>query len=109
MGHTLYVHPKPEELSEIVLALLNGTPAICTKIKMTKGKHRRRNVVNAPIDFRHILFAGWIAIYHDARDKEELSLFKINRLCDRSILHQDALKTWTEHFEKKLSAPNVSN
>jgi hypothetical protein len=109
MGDTLYVHPNPDELSEILSALLNGTPAICTKVKVAGRKLKRRYLVNHPIDFRHILFAGWLAVYHDARDKEELSLFKINRLCDRSILHQDAINTWTEHFEKELVPKNVSN
>jgi hypothetical protein len=109
MRNTLYIHPKPDELSEIVSALLEGTPAICTKIKVPKRGNKKRYVANDPIDFRHILFAGWLAIYHDLRDKRELSLFKINRLCDRSILHQDAINTWTEHFEKELVPKNVGN
>jgi hypothetical protein len=109
MGTTLYAHPNPDELNGIVTALLNGTPAICTKIEARRGKSKKRYLINEPIDFRHILFAGWLAIYHDARDKDDLSLFKINRLCDRSILHQDAISTWSEHFEREPVSSNVSN
>jgi hypothetical protein len=109
MGTTLYSHPKPKELNELVAGLLNGTPAVSTKIKRSKKKSGTRHVVNDPIDFRHILFAGWLTVFHHGRNQSDLSLFKINRLCDRSILHQDAINTWTKHYEREPHSENVSN
>ncbi|MEC4720586.1 hypothetical protein RY831_15590 [Noviherbaspirillum sp. CPCC 100848] len=44
------------------------------------------------IDFRHILFAGWIA----SRSIKEISFDDINRLCEHAILQQRAIKLHAE-------------
>ena len=43
------------------------------------------------LDFRKILYAGWLTWHTAKKERSELSYFEINRLCDRAILMQEAI------------------
>lgn len=48
----------------------------------------------SPIDFRDVLFAGWLAWNSQAQLSPEVGFFELNRLCDHAIMQQQAIVYW---------------
>jgi len=60
---------------------------------------------NRTVDFRHILFAGWIAwanidsLVHE--DHPQMDFLQINKLCEMGILHQRAIDLYDERKKER--------
>lgn len=87
-GNSLYQLPSEKALVDCVkpLSRLQPVPASTINRQMTP-------VVNR-IDFRTILLAGWLAWFNGQKGADPLSFFDMNRLCEISILHQQAVTVW---------------
>lgn len=88
LGKPQYVPVDDCELDELLALLKAWVPPVGSRVN-SAGKVRLRSV-----DFRTILYVGWIAWY--AKDQiwepgKELGFLNINRLCDRGILQQYAV------------------
>ncbi|TAM46182.1 MAG: hypothetical protein EPN55_06155 [Gammaproteobacteria bacterium] len=73
-----YQHPVSENITELVEQLLNKIPPIGHKV----GADKLPRCYN--VDFRHILYAGWIGTEHNSK----IPFQKINRLCEHAIMQQ---------------------
>ncbi|MDM4772871.1 hypothetical protein [Solimonas sp. SE-A11] len=49
------------------------------------------------VDFRHILFAGWLH-WSTLKERDEEDMRKINQLCSKAILHQNGISFWNENL-----------
>ena len=62
---------------------------------------------NRAIDFRHILFGGWIASANVSSDTEangpKLEFSEINKLCEMGILHQRAIDLHDKRKKQAIS------
>lgn len=76
-----YPEADPLRVSRMVSQLLNDVPPVGYTFA-AKGKPRSEHV-----DFRHILYAGWIAAAGQSAD----SFFTLNRLCEHGIMQQHAI------------------
>ncbi len=46
------------------------------------------------IDFRDVLFTGWLAWHSPEKLGPEIGFFELNRLCDHAIMQQQAITHW---------------
>ncbi len=84
----LYRTPADGELHELTNMLRKGVPPIGANIN-SKG------VVNLnKVDFRTILFAGWLTWFNGTNKK--LTFFQLNQLCGHAILQQQAVRLWMD-------------
>jgi hypothetical protein len=77
-----FVMPKFDVLEKLTSRVRNLVPPVGFEID-ANGK-----VVCSDVDFRHILFAGWL---ESTRSGNELSFSKINQLCEHGIMQQRAI------------------
>lgn len=86
---TLYVRPTISDLSHITDNLCRRVPPCGSRLHPTEAKPEP-----FALDFRHILYGGWIAWIgrEDLKPSQPLDFFQINRLCDRGILQQIAVE-----------------
>jgi hypothetical protein len=73
-----YPFPDSENLTQLVDQLINKIPPVGHKI----GDNKRPACYS--VDFRHILYAGWIVTEHN----EKIPFQKLNRLCEHAIMQQ---------------------
>jgi len=78
---TLYQSPK-NELIDLFNKLLNDVPPVGYALDGGNGGLCRK------IDFRHILYAGWLAKNHDTKS---LPFLTLNRLCEHAIMQQSGI------------------
>ena len=53
------------------------------------------------VDFRHIIYAGWIAEHHDPKPPLNKIPFKrINQLCEHAIMQQQAIEITLSNAEQ---------
>lgn len=89
LGPSLYRPPRPAELEQLTASIARAVPP--TGAGITAGGA----VTLSPLDFRVILFAGWLCWYR--QDNPDLTFFQINQLCDQAILQQQAVDLWLSH------------
>lgn len=76
-----FQNPTPPTLEHLYLQIRKGIPPIGFKLEQgTKP-------VNSTVDFRHILYAGWLATKRDTT----ISFHDVNRLCEHAIMQQAAI------------------
>ncbi|MES2349199.1 MAG: hypothetical protein V4641_16680 [Pseudomonadota bacterium] len=80
-----YDSPRPEILSALVDELANQIPPNNFSLSDTGVPSFSK------IDFRHILYAGWVA----AQDATVTTFADMNRLCEHAIMQQRAIKHYT--------------
>ncbi|AJX80419.1 hypothetical protein BG97_1707 [Burkholderia pseudomallei 7894] len=68
----------------LYLQLKQGIPPVGFKLD------REKKPTTSTVDFRHILYAGWLAAKSDA----SISFHEINRLCEHAIMQQAAIKIY---------------
>jgi hypothetical protein len=93
--------PFPDEatLSQLVTMLLDRIPACGSDLSNSKNRRNRG------IDFRHILFAGWLAwssIESERKDEQDLDFSQMNKLCEMGLLHQRAIDLYEQEKESTL-------
>jgi hypothetical protein len=93
----LFVPPENQQVAQMRSSLLNGCPPVASGISQSL------DVTNASVDFRSILYAGWLTWMSEERQKANLSFLKLNMLCQRGILQQSAVDVWTDHSKKNQS------
>lgn len=91
--------PTPD-LDEIAL-MRNRMLAACPPV--ASNVTRARKVFNSNVDFRSILFAGWITWVSTKRSATNLDFVKLNMLCQRGILQQCAVDVWKTYERKQES------
>ena len=79
----LYKPIKPTELERLAKALARAVPPT-NSIVTAAGSVRLR-----PMDFRSVLFAGWLCWYR--RDNPRLTFLELNQLCDQALLQQQGV------------------
>jgi hypothetical protein len=89
--------PEPAQVAQMCARLLDGCPPTASDVS------KSLRVTNAQVDFRTVLFAGWLTWVSDVRQKGALSFTKLNMLCQRGILQQRAVDVWAAFSEKKSS------
>lgn len=89
--------PEPVHVAKMCRRLLSGCPPVASDVS------RSLQVTNVSVDFRSILFAGWLTWMSDERQKGDLSFIKLNMLCQRGILQQRAVDVWASYSERNPS------
>ena len=92
-----FLPPEPAQVAQMCTRLLNGCPPTASDVSQSL------QVTNVSVDFRSILFAGWLTWMSDERKKGDLSFIKLNMLCQRGILQQRAIDVWTTYSERNRS------
>lgn len=88
----LYDMPNPKRLSMMVDRLIVARPPVESTISLNF------KVFNEDTDIRTILFAGWLAWHSNRWDKKKKDSFlRLNMLCDRGVLQQNAVNHWVRH------------
>jgi hypothetical protein len=87
----LYSPPDGEAIEPMRKLLLRGCPPVSTQIASNS------QISNATVDFRTILFSGWLAWMSRELSQKGLTFLKLNMLCQRGILQQRSVDVWTEH------------
>jgi hypothetical protein len=77
---TLYPEINPEQLSHLLANLASLTPPVGHSFLEGMPK-------NIAVDFRHIVYAGWIT----TTTKPEIPFELVNRLCEHAIMQQRAI------------------
>lgn len=90
MGTALFEMPLAADLDLMVDRLLLGRPPVGSDVSRDLG------VSNKRVDFRSILFAGWLAWNSDEREHEQFKFIDLNLFCDRGVLQQAAVNRWAE-------------
>ncbi|MFC1536837.1 hypothetical protein ACFL48_03350 [Pseudomonadota bacterium] len=84
-----YDMPDSSKFSSLIDDLDNSVPPSISSIS------KKGEPMNESIDFRSIIFAGWITWYGANTGKlADHSFLNINRLCNLSILQQEAINIW---------------
>jgi hypothetical protein len=94
MPEVHFLPPEPAQVAQMCTRLLNGCPPAASDVS------RSLQVTNVSVDFRSILFAGWLTWMSDKRRKGDLSFTKLNMLCQRGILQQRAVDVWTAYLKR---------
>jgi hypothetical protein len=92
-----FLPPEPEQVARMCTRLLNGCPPAASDVSLSL------KVTNVSLDFRSILFAGWLTWMSNERQKSDLSFTKLNMLCQRGILQQRAVDVWATYSERNRS------
>ena len=82
MPPALYTAPTEDELSHLLDQLSRYVPPVGNKVDLRNG------VTSRHVDFRHVLYAGWII---SANPPPKISFAQINRLCEHGIMQQRAV------------------
>lgn len=92
----LYKCPERDLLGELLDMLYASIPPVGKSVDVDG------NLSAKPIDFRTILYGGWLA-WHDRSGLDpEMDFFSLNRLCDHAILQQEAVAIFShESCEKE--------
>lgn len=77
-----YTIPHDELMDGLITKLAKLVPPVGHEIK-NNSLHKNFNV-----DFRHIIYAGWIAEHHDPKPPFK----RINQLCEHAIMQQQAIE-----------------
>lgn len=88
MGNALFEMPPAKSLNAMVRRLQLARPPVESTFS------NRLTVTNDDIDFRSILFAGWLASHGELTRIPEPKFLNLNLLCDRGILQQSAVDYW---------------
>jgi len=88
LGNCTFQLPPPKILAAMVTRLQRARPPVASTVA------RDLSVSNDFVDFRSILFAGWLAWYSDSPKPKRLSFLNLNLLSDRGILQQSAVDHW---------------
>jgi len=75
--------------------MLAGCPPVASEVT------RSLKISNSNVDFRSVLFAGWITWMSEERPATDLTFIKLNMLCQRGILQQNAVDVWKTHERKQ--------
>ncbi len=89
----LFETPNADLLERLTESLLRGCPPVATTVTESL------EIFNERVDFRTILYAGWLAWSNKQSAVSDLSFLDINMLCDRGLLQQNAVDhfaTWAE-------------
>jgi hypothetical protein len=78
---SLYEPPNKDDLKSLVYKLADNIPPVGFEVDAERTVQCRK------IDFRHILYAGWIV----ASSESSLNFEQINRLCEHGIMQQLAI------------------
>jgi hypothetical protein len=78
------MYPKPTEPD--LSALMSQLSRFVPPVGVSFDTHRK--LALKPIDFRHVLYAGWIVA---AEPPPKISFEQINRLCEHGIMQQHAI------------------
>ena len=87
----LYSNPSSKLIEPLVKQLTRLIPPVGYKVDMKKHTQCFQ------VDFRHILYAGWLALEHQLPDEEDATKTKkidfeiLNRLCEHGIMQQIAI------------------
>jgi hypothetical protein len=81
----MYVSPNPDELERLMRQLQNQTPPVGFEFSSAGVP------LCIPVDFRHILYAGWITTVAGTG----MAFADINRLCEHGILQQRAIEIFS--------------
>jgi hypothetical protein len=102
MGPAICDLPSIRLLKSMVSRLLTARPPVASSVSASL------QISNEFVDFRWILFAGWLAWHSEQRRKEDLTFTNLNLLCDRGIQLQTAVDCWAAHKQpgKSVSANN---
>jgi hypothetical protein len=90
MGNALFKMPHAADLELMVESLLRARPPTESKVKSDLSTS------NDDVDFRSILFAGWLAWNSEKKTRQQLNFLNMNLLCDRGVLQQAAVDRWTK-------------
>lgn len=89
--NALYPTPTKQRVQPLIKQLLNNIPPVGYefKIQQEEGKHKPTLCFDQDVDFRDILFAGWIATSNSV---QSLKFEHANKLCEYGILQHRAIK-----------------
>ncbi len=87
---TLYQAPDPENINHLVHQILDRCPPVGYKFTSEGPQYRH-------VDFRDIIFAGWIA---QSQPGSTIKFSDINRLCEHGIMQQVSIKKMLENPKK---------
>lgn len=82
MPPALYGSPSNDDFSQLISMLEKIVPPVGSSLDET------RSVLSRHVDFRHILYAGWVI---SATPPPKISFAQINRLCEHGIMQQRAV------------------
>jgi len=94
-----YAMPDSQTLLQLVDMLFDRIPPCGSDLSGGEVPNNRT------VDFRHILFAGWIAwanidsLVHE--DHPQMDFLQINKLCEMGILHQRAIDLYDERKKER--------
>lgn len=97
-GNALFKMPSLDQLNLMTHRLLKARPPVETTVS------QKLVVANENVDFRAILYAGWLAWYSDRRNQPGLTFFILNLLCDRGLLQQSAVDHLEDYERRRRTA-----
>lgn len=77
-----YPIPEDEQMDDLIAKLAKLVPPVGHEIKSDLSPE------SFNVDFRHIIYAGWIAEHHDPKPPFK----RINQLCEHAIMQQQAIE-----------------
>jgi hypothetical protein len=90
----LFEAPDPELVATMVSRLLTTCPPVASEVSS------KLTIRNRIVDFRSILFAGWLTWMSTDAKNPVPTFINLNRLCQRGILQQSAVDKWSAFKEK---------
>jgi hypothetical protein len=84
-NNAAYEFPSTSDIEEAFARLCSATPPVLHTIDDSDSLRLRE------LDYRTILYVGWLAWHAQPKEGLKLSFLDINRLCDKSILQQQAI------------------
>lgn len=94
LGPALYGKSDDKELEQLVTSIARAVPPSNVTLEANG------NITLRELDFRTILFAGWICWYRRDDSVPTLSFLQINQLCDQAILQQHAVDLWMKYEDE---------
>ena len=91
VDNVVFQHPDSIEVSHLVHLLGNNLPPSAPEFRYEPNKVPHELKV---IDFRHILYAGWLSWSQPGQERSHERLQWISKLCLKAILHQQGIEYW---------------
>lgn len=85
------------QIARMRALMLKGCPPVATDITANL------KIGNPSVDFRSVLFAGWLTWMSEEHSKSALDFYQLNMLCQRGILQQSAVDVWNSYQRKDTS------
>jgi hypothetical protein len=92
IGDAAYKLPPEADIEVLANRICEGIPP--AHAILTSKTNAEYQLELPEIDFRSILFAGWLAWHQCKKHSVALTYSQINRLCDMGLLHLQAISTW---------------